>query len=268
MRFDQQIIVQQAGQRAIDILASAVPALSRQKLKGAMDKGAVWIKKGKGEQRLRRATKLLNPPQALHIYYDETLLAKSAPRPILIADLQHYSIWNKPAGLLAQGTPYGDHCSLLRYGEKFFQPQRESLLVHRLDAEATGLMMIAHNRKAAAQLSDLFKQRTITKRYRVVIEGVITAPQHIDTPINGKPALTIIEKILDTTEDLSTLLVRIDTGRKHQIRRHFSALGHPVVGDKKYGSSKLDQPLQLSAIEIAFDCPLTEQPQHFELSVN
>jgi tRNA pseudouridine32 synthase/23S rRNA pseudouridine746 synthase len=266
MRFDQQIPVQQADQRAIDILASAVPALSRQKLKHAMDKGAVWIKKGKGEQRLRRATKTLNPPQALHIYYDENLLAKTVPEPTLVADLQAYSVWNKPAGLLAQGTPYGDHCSLLRYGEKYFQPERESFLVHRLDAEATGLMMIAHNRKAAALLSDLFKQRTITKRYQVEVEGMMAAPQEISDKINGKPALTIVEKVLSTTEDTCTLVVKIDTGRKHQIRRHFSALGHPVVGDKKYGSTKLTQPLQLRAIEIAFDCPITNKLQQFTVS--
>ena len=266
MRLEQTITVQESEQRAIDLLAQAIPALSRQKLKLAMEKGAVWIKKGKGQQRLRRATKVLQPQQVLSIYYDDNLLAKVAPEPTLIADLTAYSVWNKPAGLLAQGTPFGDHCSLLRYAEKYFEPQREAFLVHRLDAEANGLMMVAHTRQAAAQLSDLFKQQTIIKRYRVTVEGVVGQPQTINSSINHKPAVTIVEKIIGSDNYTTELLAQIKTGRKHQIRRHFSALGHPVVGDKKYGSTMLDKPLQLSAIEIAFECPITKQPQQFILN--
>jgi len=265
MRFDQLVPAQQPDQRAIDLLAAAIPALSRQKLKLAMDKGAVWIKKGKGEQRLRRATKSISPPSALHIYYDDNLLAKPVPEPTLFIDLQAYSVWDKPTGLLAQGTPYGDHCSLLRHAEKVFQPPRESFLVHRLDAEASGLIIIAHTKQAAAKLSDLFKQRTITKRYRVTVEGKIDNPQTINTAINGKPAITAIETIIDTTDVSSELVVRIDTGRKHQIRRHLAAIGHPVVGDKKYGSVNASQKLQLRAVELAFECPVTGQAQCFQL---
>lgn len=264
MRFEQKISVEQVNRKAIDILAEAVPTLSRQKLKQAMDKGAVWIKKGKGEQRLRRATKVVSPPQSLHIYYDDTLLAKQAPTPELIADLQHYSVWNKPAGLLSQGTPFGDHCSLLRVTEKYFQQTRQVFLVHRLDAEACGLMLIAHNRQAAAQLSDLFKRQQVIKRYCVQVEGVMEAGE-INSPINGKAACTVIESVKHLDATISELLVQIKTGRKHQIRRHFSALGHPVIGDKKYDSARPEQALQLRAIEISFNCPLTKQAQQFQL---
>ena len=268
MRIHRDIVIEEPGQRAIDALAAALPSLSRQTIKHAMDKGAVWLKKSKGAQRLRRATKVLKPPQRLQIFYDERLLTKQPPIPQLLADLQGYSVWNKPAGLLAQGTHYGDHCSLLRFAEKHFNPTRECFLVHRLDADANGLMLIAHNRKAAAQFSELFKQRKITKLYRVCTQGLMKKTTTIDTPINGKPATTVVEKIKVSSNDNSELIVRIESGRKHQIRRHLAGIGHPVLGDTKYGGVICKEGLALSAIELKFECPITKRPQHFLLTEN
>lgn len=269
MRIERTIIIDQPQQRAIDALALAVPTVSRQALKQAMDKGAVWLKsrKGKGNRRLRRATKQLNPPQTLVLFYDDKLLAIQPPTPNLLADCEEYSVWNKPAGLLAQGTHFGDHCSLLRISEKAFNPQRESFLIHRLDRDANGIMLIAHTKKAAAKLSELFQLNKITKRYKVRVEGIINETNSIETPINKKPAKTIIENIICTNVDSNTtdLMVRIETGRKHQIRRHFSDLGFPVVGDYKYGAINKTDNLQLTAVELSFVCPLTNVERNFNL---
>ncbi len=264
MRFDQTIVIGQQ-QRAIDALADAIPALSRQKLKRAMDKGAVWIKKGKGQQRLRRATKTLQPKQSLHIYYDEQVLDKTAPTPTLIADEKHYSVWDKPSGLLSQGTQYGDHCSLLRLSESFFKPIRQCFLVHRLDSAASGLMIIAHSAKAAAAFSEQFQQRRITKRYRVEVEGLIDKEQTIDTPLEGKQAITLIEKSDHTENNRSVLLIKIETGRKHQIRRHLAGIGYPVIGDKIYGNPTQKDELKLRAIELSFYCPINKKKQTYAL---
>ena len=90
-------------------------ALSKRRIKDAMRKGAVWLKREKHkQQRIRRATKSLRPGDNVSIYYDETLLCIRPALPQLISDQGRYSVWIKPAGLMTQGTKYGDHCSLLR----------------------------------------------------------------------------------------------------------------------------------------------------------
>ena len=145
--------VNRPGITVLDCLAAHTP-LSKQQIKQCLAKGAVWLQKGKQQQRLRRVKKVLNPGEQVHLYFDPHILAQPVPEATLIADLKRYSVWDKPAGMLAQGTLWGDHCSLLRYTEQFFTPPRQSFLVHRLDREASGLMLIAHDKQAAAALSD------------------------------------------------------------------------------------------------------------------
>ena len=133
--------------------------LSRAKVKDAMNKGAVWLKRKNSKmKRLRRASTSLNPGDQVELYYDEKTLALHPPEAVCLSDQKHYSVWFKPAGLLAQGTQYGDHCSLMRQAELYFRSSREIFLVHRLDREASGLMLLAHSKDAAAKLSDYFKK--------------------------------------------------------------------------------------------------------------
>jgi tRNA pseudouridine32 synthase/23S rRNA pseudouridine746 synthase len=162
VRFELKIPVEKGSVNAIDLLADHCE-LSRQQIKQAMSKGAVWLQKGKRTQRLRRATKNLNSGELLQLYYDKRLLDQTPVPPKLLHDFGAYSVWFKPAGMLAQGTEWGDHCSLLRVSELAFAKPRQSFLVQRLDREAFGLMIIAHQQKAAAQLSTLFQQRKIEK---------------------------------------------------------------------------------------------------------
>lgn len=243
-------------------------------LKKAMSHGAVWWQQGKRQERLRRATRTLPVNTTLHVHYDANILAITPPTPTLLADEQQYSVWAKPAGLLAQGTLQGDHCSLLRLVE--LQLQRPAFLVHRLDREANGLMLIAHTSQAAAALSALFQQRDgITKQYQATVQGqpdIRSLPHRIDAALDGKPCCTWIDKITtqdSTTQDNGTSLLslRIDTGRKHQIRRHLAGLGHPVCGDVRYGATALPvhATLSLTACRLIFRCPLTGMARDYAL---
>ncbi|MEH6563370.1 MAG: RNA pseudouridine synthase [Marinobacter sp.] len=243
---------------------SQASRLSRQRIKDAMNKGACWWSlKGK-QVRLRRATKELKAGTRLQLYYDESVLGRKPEAPTLVADNHRYSVWFKPHGLLAQGSQWGDHCSLLRWVE--LELKRPCFLVHRLDADAAGLMLIAHDPKAAGALSQCFAGRTITKHYLAKVTGVIDVQdQLIDTPVDGKAAISRAStRSTDDNAATSLLQVTIETGRKHQIRKHLESLGHPIVGDRLYGKPAR-VPLQLLAISLEFDCPLSRQRVKLEL---
>jgi tRNA pseudouridine32 synthase / 23S rRNA pseudouridine746 synthase len=251
-----------------DFLASGT-GLSKSRVKDAMNKGAVRIKRKSGRmRRFRKATTELKTGDMIEFFYDEKLLALKPPRAVCLDDHVHYSAWYKPAGLLAQGTAFGDHCSLTRQAELLF-PSRRVFLVHRLDREAEGLMLLAHSSSAAARLSELFQKNRILKEYRAKVLGDMGEEERrgtIDLPLDGKEALTEFEvESFDPESDTSTVRLTIKTGRLHQIRRHLEMSGHPVMGDPKYGrGNKNSEGMRLSAVSLRFRCPFQER----EVEVN
>jgi tRNA pseudouridine32 synthase / 23S rRNA pseudouridine746 synthase len=268
-----EFTVTQAEQTALDLLAEGT-GLSKQRIKDAMNKGAVWwTLKGK-TLRLRRATKVLYKGSKIQFFYDEQVLVRKPESANLIYDGGNYSIWFKPAGMLSQGSQWGDHCSILRWVEVNGQPnegqrQRECFLVHRLDADAMGLIILAHDSQSAAKLSALFQARDMRKFYQAWVVDDCDIPTlglTLNDELDGKSAITHIKKV--RVENNKTLLdVHIETGRKHQIRRHLANIGHPIVGDKLYGS-KSPSGLQLLAYRLEFVCPNTKQPVIVELPVD
>jgi len=179
-----------------------------------------------------------------------------------------YSLWYKPAGLLAQGNEYGDHVSLLRQAELADPLRKPVYLIHRLDREASGLMLIAHSREVARKLSSLFQRQQVNKQYAVTVLGRPDQSQGtIRLPLDGRPAQTEYQLVdYDAASNTSRLRVRIMTGRTHQIRRHLNMLGHPVLGDPRYGQgNKNDAGLQLRAMQLTFICPVTGQQLDFDL---
>lgn len=247
---------------ACDLLASRA-GLAKSRVKDAMCKGAVWLtgKRG-GRKRLRKATAQPGPGEVLDLYYDARLLAVKPPAPRCLLDARQYSVWLKPAGLLAQGTDYGDHCSLVRQVEVHFRLKRPVLPVHRLDREAAGLMILAHTKAAAAKLSRLLQDKAIDKQYRVTVLGRLPSESGtIELPLDNKPALTRYTlAAYDPASDSSVVEVTLGTGRLHQIRRHFAMLGHPVLGDPKYGvGNKNSTGMELVAHRLAFRCPFTRK---------
>lgn len=268
-RFSTTMIVpDKTTPAASDFLANR-SGLSKSSIKDAMNKGAVWLKrKGLGRMRLRKAAFLLKKGDILELHYDSRVLSIVPPSASLLLDYGHYSIWFKPAGLLTQGTEYGDHGTLLRQAEVHFKSRRKIFPVHRLDREASGLIMIAHSRKAAAELSRLFAGHSVVKRYQVEVLGVPEKEEGIiKEPLDGKPAVSRYRLIASNPEKrTSTLLVEIETGRMHQIRRHLAGAGLPVMGDPRYGTGNRDgRPMRLIACELRWRCPITGKEREISL---
>jgi len=268
-RIELHRLVESPDESAVDLLQQE-SGLSRQRIKLAMTQGAVWLTRGRKTQRLRRAKRALREGDELHLYYDADILAETPAEPELIADVGGYSVWNKPYGLRSQGSKWGDHCTVVRWAERHLQPERSAFTVHRLDRATNGLILVAHSKKMASALSALFKQREVEKRYRAVVAGDFSAqpsPLRIDQPIDDKDAVSEIS-LISADGEQSIVDVRIETGRKHQVRRHLAGLGHAVVGDRLYGSGETDGiDLQLTAYLLAFHCPVNHEAVEYRLAV-
>lgn len=269
-QFTTEITVSTTGADAPGLLAQA-SGLSRQRVKDAMAKGAVWLTQGRRRpQRLRRVTAPLTSGDRLALFYDSEILART-PRPAAcVADCRRYSVWHKPAGLLVEGSRYGDHATLLRQVEVHFTPARRAWLVHRLDLEAAGLLLLAHTAEAAARLSALFQARAIDKRYLIEVQGRLAVPGaagSIALPVDGRPAATDYHVVSHPpARDMSCVAVSMRSGRHHQIRRHFAAIGHPVLGDPKYGTGNAHPAgLRLAAVALAFADPWSGEPVQYTL---
>lgn len=256
------------GIKAIELLADNIE-LSRTQIKRVMQNGAVWCEDQHGVNRIRRASKNIKPGSALHVYYDAEIQAQEVTDAQLIADEGDYSVWNKPAGMFSQGSKWGDHCTIYRYAEIHLNPERPAFLVHRLDRATNGLMVLAHTKKAARQLSELFRERKVTKRYRAIVAGEMSdleLPHEISTLLDDKPAQTIILKKQERSGGKSALDIEIKTGRKHQIRRHLSEAGLAVVGDRLYGDENNDVDLQLSSVFLEFISPFDDLLKSYSLN--
>lgn len=240
--------------------------LSKQTIKSAMQKGAVWVKPARGRRRrIRRARSVIHSGDRVSLFYDPKVLTFIPPLARCLSDFGHYSLWYKPSGLLSQGSQWGDQGTLLWQAEAFFAPRRQAFLVHRLDREASGVMIVAHTPAAAARISTLFQRREVTKHYLVEVMGKPGGHEEsgtISEALDGKPALTtFFVKDFSPERHTSLVAVRIESGRKHQIRRHFELIGCPVMGDPRYGKGNKDAGgLKLAAYAIAFACPFTGRP--------
>ncbi|EGG99744.1 Ribosomal large subunit pseudouridine synthase D [gamma proteobacterium IMCC2047] len=278
---EYHITLTDSAQSALELLA-VESGLSKTQIKQAMQKGALWCKRGrsgrekgsKQAQRTRRVPKNLKTGDSLHLYYDAKVLSELPPEPQMIADEGAYSVWYKPYGMRSQGSKWGDHCALYRWVEVNHKPEKPAFLVHRLDRAATGLILVAHSKKAAVALTKLFEERNVDKRYQVIVvgqfseqSGVWAKKQTFTAEVDGKAATSHARCLAyDAEKDRSLLEVTIETGRKHQIRYHLAAAGFPVVGDRLYGNAKTDeQDLQLTASLLSFVCPISHEERLYEL---
>jgi tRNA pseudouridine32 synthase/23S rRNA pseudouridine746 synthase len=258
-----QSVVRADEQDTLCNLLSKLSGLSKIKIKHAMRCGAVWLKKPGGKmQRARRATTAAQAGDLVAIYYDETILNLDPPRADCVQDGRRYSIWFKPAGLMTQGSLFGDHCALTHLVERHFTPRRAVFPVHRIDRETCGLVLVAHDRRAAALFSELFQKHHIEKHYQALAIGKPANdddPRIIDLALDGRPAQTRYTMLRhDSATNQSLVEIQTITGRRHQIRRHFDLIGHPIVGDPLYGrNNKNQQGLRLVAYRLRFRCPIT-----------
>jgi 23S rRNA pseudouridine955/2504/2580 synthase len=164
-------------------------------------------------------------------------------------------ILNKPAGLAVQGGE-GVGASLDRILEEEYRPR--PLLVHRLDKDTSGLILAAKGRAAAARFSAVFAGsggRAVKKQYLALCAGLPQPPEGIirlDLDIRGRTGAVSRKKsetcyrLAETSveDGFSLLELELGTGRMHQIRRHLAQIGHPVLGDDKYGNFSLNKTLR------------------------
>jgi len=258
-----EYVVAHGDPEDVPTLLARASGLSKLRIKDAQQKGAVWLAHaGRKPARLRRAKARLTPGDRLELHYDSAVLALVPPPATLVEDARRYSVWHKPAGLLVEGSRFGDHATLLRQVELAGDLHRRCWLVHRLDREASGLVLLAHTPDAAARLSALFQTRTITKHYLIEVQGRLGAVGESGCwqgEIEGKPAETRWQ-VMALGDHFSRVRIDMATGRHHQIRRHAEAAGHPVLGDPRYGTGNAHaEGLRLAAVSLAFTDPWRRQ---------
>lgn len=165
---------------------------------------------------------------------DRITIAEALPELEIIRETADWIAVSKAAGMPTQPARDRKQRSL----EELLRIRWRTIhLVHRIDTQTSGVVVFAKTKKAAAELSALFAARAITKTYLAVVEGTIESERGIETPIEGKTAVTVIRPV--RTLDGATLIeADILTGRTHQIRIHMQSIGHPVVGDRRYGSTR------------------------------
>jgi 23S rRNA pseudouridine955/2504/2580 synthase len=165
--------------------------------------------------------------------------------PILYED-EDALVFNKPSGLAVQGGK-GVRCSLDMLLEERFTPR--PLLVHRLDKDTSGVILTAKHKEAAVFFANAVKQGRLEKTYLAVCgKSPALKPQGVVNDaltVKGreKNAVTRYRKLAET-DDFAMLEIALLTGRMHQIRRHLSALGAPILGDDKYGDFALNKKLK------------------------
>lgn len=184
---------------------------------------------------------------------------------------------NKPAGLLAVPGRGADKQDCLWSRVRHVFP--DALVVHRLDMATSGLLLFARSPSVQRQLSHLFQQRQVFKRYEAVVAGRLTKgvgeidlPIGIDwpnrprskiDPISGKPSLTRY-RLLAAHDTQTRVVLEPVTGRTHQLRLHLAAVGHPILGDALYGDVSSAPRLLLHACALCFKHPISGELLHIE----
>lgn len=218
---------------------------------------------------------LIAEPEAIPLdilYEDSDLVVVTKPRGMVV----------HPAAGNYRGTLVNallDHCSDLSGIGGVIRPG----IVHRLDKDTSGVLVVAKNDLAHLNLAAQIKARTMKRIYKVLVHGNPPEKGKIDAPIGrhpverkkmavvakGKPAVTNFE-ILECFLDYALLEARLESGRTHQIRVHFSYLGFPVVGDQVYGRKKEAAPIvgqALHATTLGFIHPRTSEYMEFSTAM-
>jgi 23S rRNA pseudouridine955/2504/2580 synthase len=296
-----EITAAQVNQRLDNFLLKRLGNMPRNRIYRIIRKGEVRVnkKRSKPDYKLQIGDQVRIPPVRL----ESELAEKSKPPKHLLASLEQTIIFendhilaiNKPAGLAVHagsGVDYGviDAMRLLR-------PMDDIELVHRLDRDTSGCLLLARHRQALLAMQVILQDRSISKKYSAVVKGhwprELTEINHALNKIHlsngerrmrvdpaGKQALSRM-KLLHGGELFSLIQVELVTGRTHQIRVHCQAEGHQIAGDDKYGdtefnramrklgirrlmlhASSLELPLGKYTPEVVINAPL---PAEFEL---
>lgn len=194
--------------------------------------------------------------------------------PILYKD-QFLLALEKPTGLLTVPGRTETDCLIARVQAE----ASEVMIVHRLDRDTSGILLLARNADVHRQLSQLFELRQIQKTYQAIVVGTVSEDQTIRLPIRrdmsislpptyivdeqrGRTTVTVLEIICDESSNTRVRL-QPKTGRSHQLRVHCQAIGHPIVGDPIYGTAGNGR-LMLHACGLSFRHPITNDRINIE----
>ncbi|OED41267.1 RNA pseudouridine synthase [Endozoicomonas sp. (ex Bugula neritina AB1)] len=249
------IVPDELGGRRLDQIAvECFPEFSRARLQEWIKEGSLQIDGStrKPKEKLFGGEQLI---LSVEVENDESWEAENIPLDVVYED-DDIIIINKPAGLVVHPAA-GNRTGTLLNALLFHYPDNASVpragIVHRLDKDTTGLMVVARNLAAHTDLVSQLQDRSVSREYEAVVKGVLTAGGVVDAPIarhphnrlrmavvqGGKPSVTHY-RVLKRYNDYSHIRLQLETGRTHQIRVHMSHQHYPLVGDDLYaGGLKL-----------------------------
>ncbi len=244
------------NQERVDAALSRLLGLSRNVIVGLIDAGEV----SKSGKVVGKSDRVIAGDQLEILLPAVKGEAKLTATPIdglkVVFDDEYLIVINKPVGIAAHPSPGWKGATVVGaifaagYQLATSGAAERQGVVHRLDVGTSGLMVVAKNEIAYAHLKDQFRQRTVSKVYHALVQGHMDPTVGtIDAPIdrhpredyrfavvaNGKPSITHY-KTLEVFPAVTSLEIELETGRTHQIRVHFSALHHSLVGDLTYGA--------------------------------
>ena len=265
-QYQFQVPATEAGQRLDHFLVGLIPAHSRSQIQRLIKEGRVQL----GGRSATPHTSL-RAGDAISVEVPPPIDAKPVSQPLPL-DIMYEDadvvVVNKAAGMVvhpAAGHADGTLVNALLHhiGDlSGIGGERRPGIVHRLDRGTSGVMVVAKNDAAHAELTRQFHDREVEKEYVALVWGLVQAGRRIDAPIGRDPlhrqrmsararrarsAVTRVTRA-EHLRGVSLLHVAIATGRTHQIRAHLSAIGHPIVGDCLYGGTRRHLPGDLRAV--------------------
>lgn len=245
------------NKRLDSFLAEVTTDLSRSKIQNFIKSGNVFV-----NGIPKKASYLLKEDDKVEFEIPQTSEIKIEPENIPLAIVyedENMLVVNKPSGMLTHPTTIEKSGTLVnallyKYGENLSDVNGELRrgILHRLDRNTSGLLMIAKNDRAHEFLANQIKNHTITKKYRAIAKGVISQDEfEINSPIgrnpnqphkmavceDGKPSRTIV-KVVERFKDATYVELTLVTGRTHQIRVHLKSINHPIYNDTLYGAGQ------------------------------
>lgn len=266
----------------LEFLYAAMPERKKTAVKSLLKYGHVMTA---GEV-VRQFDHPLTPGMTVSVNFTRPFVVFYNRRVKLVYEDDDIIVINKGYGLLSMGNDKikdGTAYSIIREYIKTKDPRNKLFIVHRLDQHTSGLMVFAKSIEAKEALQHNWNNMVLRRQYVCVVEGKVLQPQgevrgllaensqHIvyvtDDPRVGKPALTRYS-VVKSANGYTLLEVELETGRKNQIRVHMKELGHPIVGDRKYGAktSPINR-LALHAMTLRFVHPITKKLMDFSTPI-